>query len=305
MDSKNKLHPRNRHIAGYDFARLITMTPELKAFTRKNPKGQTTVDFQDEQAVRTLNQALLKAYYGVEFWNIPANYLCPPIPGRVDYIHYLADLLADDNNQEIPRGGDIKVLDIGTGANLVYPLTGHAEYGWRFTGTDIDLVSIKSAKQICNFNKLKFRLKHQKKSTDIFNGIIGPRDAFHLSMCNPPFHSSTDAAKKGTERKWKNLGKGETNKLNFGGKNTELWCPGGEVKFIARMIEESTEYGDQCMWFTSLVSKKDNVQILQGLLKKVNAAEVRVIDMAQGQKVSRFIAWSFVNKSERQLENFF
>ena len=68
----------------------------------------------------------------------PSGYLCPPIPGRVDYIHYLADLLAESNNQEIPRGSGIKALDIGTGASLVYPLTGNSEYGWTFTGVDID-----------------------------------------------------------------------------------------------------------------------------------------------------------------------
>ncbi|WP_369527369.1 RlmF-related methyltransferase [Shimia thalassica] len=33
---------------------------------------------------------------------MPAGYLCPPIPGRIDYIHYRADLFADNHNQEIP-----------------------------------------------------------------------------------------------------------------------------------------------------------------------------------------------------------
>ena len=58
-----------------------------------------------------LNRALLKADYGIDFWDIPPNYLCPPIPGRVDYIHHLADLLARSNNNEIPRGPQIKALD--------------------------------------------------------------------------------------------------------------------------------------------------------------------------------------------------
>lgn len=145
MAVKPKLHTRNQHREGYDFTRLLLQSPALKAFTHCSPAGQTTIDFHDEKAVRALNQALLKTHYKINFWDIPANYLCPPIPGRVDYIHYLADLLASDNQQAIPRGRNIKVLDIGTGANLVYPLTGQSEYGWHFTGVDIDPAAIKVA----------------------------------------------------------------------------------------------------------------------------------------------------------------
>ncbi len=140
MATNTKLHPRNQHRDGYDFARLVKQSPTLEAFTLNSPVGDLTINFDDELAVRALNQALLKAHYNINFWDIPTNYLCPPIPGRVDYIHHLADLLASDNNHQIPHGHNIKVLDIGTGANLVYPLTGQSEYGWHFTGTDIDPV---------------------------------------------------------------------------------------------------------------------------------------------------------------------
>lgn len=305
MNTRNPLHPRNQHKEGYDFGRLVKNLPELKAFLIKNPKGQTTIPFQNIQAVRALNQALLKTYYSVDFWNIPDNYLCPPIPGRVDYIHYLADLLASENEQNsLPTGPNIQVLDIGTGANLVYPLTGQSEYGWSFTGSDIDPRSIKTAKQISQFNKLNIKIIQQKNHNNIFKGIIGPKDYFHLTMCNPPFHSSPDAAKKGTQRKWRNLGKSPSNRLNFGGQNTELWCPGGEIKFITRMIEESTLFAKQCIWYTSLVSKKDNLFALKKQLRKAKVADFKVINMAQGQKTSRFIAWSFITKNQRSLATF-
>ena len=296
-----KLHPRNQHATGYDFARLLVQTPELAAFTTLNPLGQTTIDFQDVGAVRMLNRALLKTHYNIEFWDIPAGYLCPPIPGRVDYIHHLADLLAESNNHDIPRGRHIKALDIGTGASLVYPLTGQSEYGWHFTGVDIDAGALKSAKQICDFNKLKITLRRQSIPEDIFKGVIEPKDAFLVTLCNPPFHASMEQATKGTERKWANLGKGQSQKLNFGGQNAELWCPGGEIKFLARMIEQSMDFADQCLWFTSLVSKKDNLSPLQRILTKAKVAEVRVVEMAQGQKTSRFIAWTYRPKDQRAL----
>jgi len=293
MATKTKLHPRNQHSEGYDFVRLVAQTPELEAFKISNPLGQSTIDFKDVNAVRMLNRALLKTHYNIDFWDIPSGYLCPPIPGRVDYIHYLADLLAESNNQEIPRGHHIKALDIGTGASLVYPLTGQSEYGWHFTGTDIDAGALKSAKQICDVNALEITLKRQIEPENIFRGVIEAKDAFHVTMCNPPFHASMAQANKGTQRKWANLGKGHSRKLNFGGQNAELWCPGGEIKFIARMVEQSAEFADLCLWFTSLVSKKDNLQHIYKSLRHQGISDVKTIEMAQGKKVSRFVAWRF------------
>lgn len=301
MATKTKLHPRNQHSEGYDFVRLVAQTPELEAFKISNPLGQSTIDFKDVNAVRMLNRALLKTHYNIDFWDIPSGYLCPPIPGRVDYIHYLADLLAESNNQEIPRGHHIKALDIGTGASLVYPLTGQSEYGWHFTGTDIDAGALKSAKQICDVNALEITLKRQIEPENIFRGVIEAKDAFHVTMCNPPFHASMAQANKGTQRKWANLGKGHSRKLNFGGQNAELWCPGGEIKFIARMVEQSAEFADLCLWFTSLVSKKDNLQPLRRILGKARVAEFKIVEMAQGQKTSRFIAWTYMKKKQRTL----
>lgn len=301
MAVKLMLHPRNQHREGYDFERLFVKSPELEAFITRNPRGQMTINFQDVDAVRMLNRALLMTHYEIDFWDIPAAYLCPPIPGRVDYIHCLADLLAESNDQEIPHGSDIKVLDIGTGASLVYPLTGQHEYGWDFTGVDIDPVSIKSARQICERNRLNIKLKRQNNAEDIFEGVVGPDDVFHLTLCNPPFHASLAQAEEGTRRKWRNLGKGHSAELNFGGQNAELWCPGGEIGFIARMIEQSMNFAEQCLWFTCLVSKKDSLKPLSRLLKKAKVVEFKVVEMAQGQKTSRFIAWTYYPERQRSL----
>jgi 23S rRNA (adenine1618-N6)-methyltransferase len=301
MAVKLMLHPRNQHREGYDFERLIVKSPELAPFITRNPRGQMTINFQDMDAVRLLNRALLMTHYGLDFWEIPASYLCPPIPGRVDYIHYLADLLADSNDQNIPHGPGIKVLDIGTGASLVYPLTGQHEYGWDFTGVDIDPVSLQSARQICERNGLHIKLKRQTNAEDIFDGVIGSGDRFHLTLCNPPFHASLAQAEEGTRRKWRNLGKGHSAELNFGGQNAELWYPGGEIGFIARMVEQSINFADQCLWFTCLVSKKDNLRPLSRLLKKAKVVEFKVGEMAQGQKTSRFIAWTYYPERHRAL----
>ncbi len=303
MTVKPMLHPRNQHRDGYDFERLIVKSPELQGVTTRNPRGQLTIDFQDANAVRMLNRALLMAHYGVDYWDIPASYLCPPIPGRVDYIHHLADLLAESNGREIPHGSDIRALDIGTGASLVYPLTGRHEYGWAFTGVDIDPVSLGSARHICERNGLSIKLRRQTNAMDVFHGVLLANDIFHVTLCNPPFHASPARAQEGTLRKWRNLGKGHSADLNFGGQNAELWCEGGEIGFIARMIEQSVDFAGQCLWFTCLVSRKDSLKPLVRLLKTAQVDEFRVVEMAQGQKTSRFLAWTYYPEQQRSLSH--
>ena len=88
------LHPRNRHSGRYDFPKLIAACPELGEYVILNPYGKQSIDFANPDAVRVFNRALLRQFYGIQHWDIPAGYLCPPVPGRADYLHGLADLLA-------------------------------------------------------------------------------------------------------------------------------------------------------------------------------------------------------------------
>jgi 23S rRNA (adenine1618-N6)-methyltransferase len=50
-----------------------------------------------------------------------------------------------------------------------------------------------------------------------------------------------------------------------------------------------------------LVSKKDNLEPLTRVLENAKVADYKIIEMVQGQKVSRFLAWSFVKENERSL----
>ena len=307
---KTNLHPRNLHRLGYDFGALIAACPELQNFVVVNEHQLETIDFSNPEAVKTLNKALLTAYYDIQNWDIPTNFLCPPIPGRVDYIHYVADLLASNNNGIIPEGENVQVLDIGIGANCIYPLLGNAVYGWSFVGTDIDEKAIQNCKKIIEANpKLMdaISLQQQTESRFIFKNIITPEDRFSLTICNPPFHNSQEEATKSSLRKVNNLEKNRTTTrseakplLNFGGQNAELWCDGGELGFITQMIFESAKYPMQCLWFTTLVSKKENLSSLYKTLNKVNPVAVKTIDMAQGQKTSRILAWTFQSEAQQR-----
>jgi 23S rRNA (adenine1618-N6)-methyltransferase len=302
---KKGLHSRNVNRFRYDFKQLIISCPELTPYVSKNRYGNESVDYNDPAAVKALNRALLKHFYGILYWDIPDNYLCPPIPGRADYIHYIADLLSSCNGGIIPKGKLISVLDIGVGANCIYPIIGTHEYGWHFTGTDIDTVSISSAKKIVNSNNSLaglIDLRLQKKASDIFRGIIKSGDIFDITICNPPFHSSPENAQAATLRKRSNLDLKNKNSaiLNFGGKNSELWTHGGEESFVRRIIDESSRIPDKCFWFTTLISKKTTMAGVYKTLRRVKAIEVKTINMAQGQKISRIAAWSFLNKDQQK-----
>ena len=294
------LHPRNPHQGRYDLEALCLSSPTLRSYLKSNPKRETTIDFSDSKAVLQLNKALLAHYYKIANWKIPEGYLCPPIPGRADYIHYIADLLTSADHPEVPTGRNTQVLDIGTGANCIYPIIGSQSYGWKFVATDIDPVAVKVAEVIVQSNprlRKLVKLRLQKNPDAVFKGIIKPSDHFELTMCNPPFHASLAEAKAANQRKRSNLNQRKTarhgNDLNFGGQNAELWCADGEIGFLTRMAKESVDYSRQVYCFTSLVSKRENVAPLKKLLSRLGAQKIDVINMSQGQKVSRLLTWRF------------
>ncbi|MCK7592998.1 23S rRNA (adenine(1618)-N(6))-methyltransferase RlmF [Pseudomarimonas salicorniae] len=301
------LHPRNRHQGSYDFDALLRVEPGLARHLVTTPRGERSIDFARPESVRALNAALLHQQYGVRRWELPDGYLCPPVPGRADYVHCLADLLAADLGGAPPQGSAVRVLDIGVGANLVYPLIGHAEYGWHFVGSDIDNSALEIARRTLGHNPgfaAAIELRHQSQRNSMFKGVLAEGERFAASLCNPPFHASAAEAAEGSRRKWRNLGRvsevrGKRPALNFGGQSNELWCSGGEAGFLRRMIEESAQIPECIGWFTSLVAKAEHLAALRARLERSAVREVREIPMAQGAKRSRLLAWSFLDAGQR------
>ena len=300
-----RLHSRNKNRDRYDLSALIVSNPELVNFIKPNKYGDDSIDFSNPIAVKILNKSLLNHYYGIKNWEFPDKNLCPPIPGRAEYIHHVADLLSESNFGRIPIGDKITCFDIGVGANCIYPIIGVTEYDWNFIGSDIDSKSIESATNIVTSNpslKDKIECKLQANSKDVFYGIITREDKIDLSICNPPFHSSTEEAQKGSQRKVKNLsGKKVKNPtLNFAGISNELICDGGESVFIANMIRESKKFSTNCYWFSTLVSKQSNLKGIYKSLKLFEANQVKTIPMGTGNKSSRIVAWTFLSKEEEK-----
>ena len=297
------LHPRNRYQGRYDFARLARNYPPIRDFLVSSKDGQTSIDFADPAAVRCLNGALLQHWYQITGWQIPDDALCPPIPGRADLIHHLADLLASSHDGVIPSGEQLRGLDVGTGANLIYPLIGNAEYGWQFVGSDIDANALANAAHILKANPAQqgqIALRLQSDAKCIFDGIINTGEQFDFTLCNPPFYASASEAQQANERKWQGLGKAPAGR-NFGGRANELYCDDGEAGFLQRMAAQSKTFAQQVFWFTSLVASADSLKTLPEQLRTLRATDVRIIEMGQGSKRSRLLAWTFLDKKQRRV----
>jgi 23S rRNA (adenine1618-N6)-methyltransferase len=302
---KTVLHQRNKHRERYDFKQLVTTCPELGKYVKLNPYGDESIDFANPKAVKWLNKSLLKKYYSLEYWDIPTGYLCPPIPGRADYIHTIADVLGSSNHGKIPTGYKVKCMDIGVGASCIYPVIGNKEYGWSFIGCDIDEKALESANKIISYNAFLQRnieLRFQENPKDIFHGVMLRNEPIDVAICNPPFHTSAEEAQKGTLRKLSSLNKTKvtTPVLNFGGQSNELWCDGGEERFVRDMIRQSKQFSANCFWFSTLIAKKEHLAPILEALKTAGATDIKTIEMGQGTKISRIVAWTFLTPTQQK-----
>ena len=278
------MHTDNLHLNGYDFNNLTQVLPEIKNFLIQSPGG-LSIDFSNPEAVYTLNKALLLADYKLT-WSLPKGYLCPGVPSRADYIHHLSDMFA--SNQ------DLTGVDIGTGANAIYPLLAAQIKNWRMIATDINPVAVTHATHNIKSNPgiaSKIQVIHQSNNAYIFKGILKKGTYVNFTMCNPPFFESAQNAAKASRIKNKNL-KINNSDRNFAGQHQELWCNGGEALFLKRMIKESALFKEEVGWFTSLVSRKQNLPKLYKQLDKLGAS-YKTVPMSQGHKKTRFLAWCY------------
>lgn len=295
------MHPRNRYARPHDFPALARVAPALADHFILTPDGRTSINFGEAAAVRLLNKALLLQDYGLKFWDIPAGNLCPGVPGRLDYIHTLADLLEEARPQVQRRDKQQRVrgLDVGTGASLIYPILAVGEYGWRMVGSDVDATALKVAGAIAKFNpalKGKVNLRAQPDTKAVFHNVISPNDYFDFTMCNPPFFESAEDARLAAKQKWEKLGVAastDSPTLNFGGQANELWTAGGEPAFLRRMIRESVDFAGQVGWFTTLVSRKGYLKIGEIEFQQLGITNFKTLGIGGGGKVRRVLCWRF------------
>ncbi|KAL6963731.1 23S rRNA (adenine(1618)-N(6))-methyltransferase [Sarracenia purpurea var. burkii] len=254
---------------------------------------------------------------------IPDGQLCPTVPNRSNYIHWIEDLLSSDIITNSNADGDDKVIkgfDIGTGANCIYPLLGSSLLGWSFVGSDVTEVALEWAKRNVKSNP------HISELIEIRKVGSGEKTSYGKESCNG--QSIDMAAPSSTHKLHSDVNKsyhgppillgvvGGDEKFDFcmcnppffgtmeeaglnprtscGGTPEEMVCPGGEEAFIVRIIEDSVQLKQSFRWYTSMVGRKSNLKILIAKLREVGVTIVKTTEFVQGQTCRWGLAWSFM-----------
>ena len=186
---------------------------------------------------------------------MPNDRLCPPVPVRYNYVRWIQDLLdttSDSYTDRYDPSRNVIGLDIGVGASCIYPLLACASSPkWRMAGSDIDQHSLDYARKNVEANQLSNRIRLALSTTD---SPLIPLAALKLRgldfvMCNPPFFPTKVAKLAGSASKV------AAPSAVCTGAEVEMVCPGGDVGFVTRIIDESLVLRYQIEWYTSKIGR--------------------------------------------------
>ncbi|XP_077996061.1 RNA N(6)-adenosine-methyltransferase mettl16-like [Glandiceps talaboti] len=289
MSLNRFMHPRNRYKSSPpDFAKLAADYPSFREHVEMNLNGKVTLDFKNPEALRALTCTLLKEDYGLDV-HLPLDRLVPTVPLRLNYIHWIEDLIQQDGNY---KGSNIHGIDIGTGASCIYPLLGEVVNDWKFTATETDDLNIKYATENIERNEKNDKIKVIKTSEDCLLRTVlegDPKQCYTFCMCNPPFYGSPLEAQGLLSR---SEDRPDPKSINTAA-DTECIAEGGEVTFVKKIIADSLKYRDRVRWYTSMVGKKKSIWPLKTELKKHKVRTVTTTEFCQGRTMRWGIAWTF------------
>ncbi|XP_010472086.1 PREDICTED: methyltransferase-like protein 16 isoform X2 [Camelina sativa] len=307
--------PRNKYSDNPpDFANLASLYPSFKPFVFFSGGGRPRIDWTDYNATRELTRILLLHDHGVNWW-IPDGQLCPTVPNRSNYIHWINDLLSSESFGGGDGSSKVKGFDIGTGANCIYPLLGASLFGWTFVASDFTLVALDWAEKNVKSNphisdlieirdsKVLLPQCSEEAATTVQSvddnkscsiepavlvGVVKENETFDFCMSNPPFFETFEES-------------GLNPKTSCGGTPEEMVCSGGEQAFVSRIIQDSAVLRQRFRWYTSMLGKKATLKLLISKLWEVGVTVVKTTEFAQGHTSRWGLAWSFMPTARKIL----
>eukprot|EP00058_Branchiostoma_floridae_P026379 XP_002611870.1 hypothetical protein BRAFLDRAFT_83106 [Branchiostoma floridae] len=264
------MHPRNKYKNNPpDFAVLAKKYPDFAQYVTYN-KSETRgfINFKDPEAMRCLTCTLLKEDFGLEV-EIPNDRLIPTLPLRLNYIHWIEDLLQgmDDVTKEAGDSGKVTGIDIGAGACCIYPLLGCTLNGWNFLATEVDPTSYTYAVNNVSRNNKQdnITVKSVKRDEGLLKFLNEDESYFDFCMCNPPFYANDLEAQgllpdRGSERPL-------PSSISTASE-AERVASGGEVGHVSRIILESLQLQQRIGFYTSMLGKKSSLKPLKEMLKE-------------------------------------
>ncbi|XP_015280020.1 PREDICTED: methyltransferase-like protein 16 [Gekko japonicus] len=290
MALNKSMHARNRYKdKPPDFAYLASKYPEFQRHVQVGLSGRVSVNFKAPEAVRALTCTLLKEDFGLQI-DIPLERLIPTVPLRLNYIHWVEDLMA----MQDPAGKASVVwgIDIGTGASCIYPLLGATLNGWHFIATEVDDVCFSYAKKNVEQNNLSDLIKVVKvpQKTLLLDALEQESEVIYdFCMCNPPFFANQLEAKGVNSR---NPRRPPPSSVNTGG-ITEIMAEGGELEFVKRIIHDSLQLKKRLRWYSCMLGKKCSLAPLKEELRIHGVPKVTHTEFCQGRTMRWALAWSF------------
>ena len=97
-----------------NFEHLAQKYPEFAQYVHKGSSGKPYVNFKDSAALRSLSVVLLKKFFDLDL-EIPLDRLIPTIPLRLNYIHWIEDLL---NLNEAGKSTEDEIIGIDVGIRI-------------------------------------------------------------------------------------------------------------------------------------------------------------------------------------------
>ena len=271
-----------------DFLTLIKEFPELKKYILKqneDNEGEFQFDWSNNELSLLMDKSILNYYFDIKYYDIPNGFLIPPIPSRINYINLINSIIT-----KLIKDIDIKNIigiDIGTGANIIYPILGYSIYKWKFICTEINKEAYNNAKLILQKNNLENNINiiKQNNKDNIFISILNRENKYIFSMCNPPYYNYENEIKLEDKKR--------DNEYNF----DEIYYKNGEFGFFQRYFEESICYKNNVFLYTILIGKKINAENIYDKLSSYNDI-IKIYNMQKiltGNNVRYIIYWSFFN----------
>ncbi|EGW14216.1 RNA N6-adenosine-methyltransferase METTL16 [Cricetulus griseus] len=289
MALSKSMHARNRYKdKPPDFAYLASKYPDFKQHIQINLSGRVSLNFKDPEAVRALTCTLLREDFGLSI-DIPLERLIPTVPLRLNYIHWVEDLIGHQASDKstLRRG-----IDIGTGASCIYPLLGATLNGWYFLATEVDDMCFNYAKKNVEQNNLSDLIKVVKvpQKTLLMDALKEESEIIYdFCMCNPPFFANQLEAQGVNSR---NSRRPPPSSVNTGG-ITEIMAEGGELEFVKRIIHDSLQLKKRLRWYSCMLGKKCSLAPLKEELRIQGVPKVTFTEFCQGRTMRWALAWSF------------
>ncbi|NXN98631.1 MET16 methyltransferase, partial [Rhinopomastus cyanomelas] len=289
MALNKSMHARNRYKdKPPDFAFLAGKYPAFRQHVHTTLTGRVSLNFKDPEAVRALTCTLLKEDFGLTI-DIPVERLIPTVPLRLNYIHWVEDLIGhQEAEKQVLRRG----IDIGTGASCIYPLLGATLNGWYFLATEVDDMCFNYAKKNVEQNNLSELIKVVKvpQKTLLMDALKEESEiVYDFCMCNPPFFANQLEAKGVNSR---NPRRPPPSSVNTGG-ITEIMAEGGELEFVKRIIHDSLQLKKRLRWYSCMLGKKCSLAPLKEELRIQGVPKVTHTEFCQGRTMRWALAWSF------------